>query len=455
MRDSQIVFLGAGKANVVVDLPIADLPSAPSSLRTSAAKMQRIALRVRRAAHKECAECYRALRAYAGCRDVITLGPALYNAIEAVVPPTHRKLITGATEATVVPNFASIPAHLLRVDVTAAEARGRAVDYAVEVKPKGAWQSPQVVGIVVDGETYWVEEAKRRHCRYGQMRCYKDVRDAKKDELPATMASAPPAHTEKTSSPSLPYCPNYLFRTSLSTREGLRRLMHSPQNNLKVVRCCPSGAQSPGGDPTMTTLTVSELCGVADAIDASGVLTPLSHLQLCGCAPPAADEPADVAADKQLPVLDVALLYRWSLAKDKDAVEWIMLPGDPAAHCSCTAPDTFSRALKVDEARRVRPMLDYETCKERFYVSTTARDVSLIIAVSSRRGAPDASTACSRLTGVPADVGGVFVQRGPDVYRVGVVDLDDKKHKTLHHYYLHDREIVEAFLNQHRTSLTK
>jgi hypothetical protein len=453
MVGAQIIFLGAGKANVVVDLPLHEIPNAPPPLCASGAATQRVAVRIRSTAHKECADCYRALKAYAGSRHVVPLPPALFKAIEAVIPPEHHNLIKGATEATIVPNFTSDPAQLLRMDLAAGDEPGRVADYTVEVKPKSAWEQPQVIGIVVDGTTYWINEAKHHHCRYAQMLIYKEARDAKKEEVHAKLRSISSTNTtELASSASSPFCPNYLFRPSLSSREGLRRLMHSPQNNLKMISHHPSRAQPHCSDPKK--LTVEELDGIADAIDESGVLGPLTHLQLCGCAPPCRDEPADVVASKSIPVLDVELLYRWCMAKDKAAVEWLVLPADPAAQCSCIATKEnhhHHKSVQRSEAQRVRPKLDLRTCAERFYVSTTARDVSLLVAVSSRRGEPDTSTAWSRLTGVPAEIGGVFVQCGMDVYRVGVVDLDDKRHKPLEHYYLHDQEIVEAFTkNKHR-----
>ncbi|KPI87998.1 hypothetical protein ABL78_2934 [Leptomonas seymouri] len=451
MDGSRIVFLGAGRANVVVGLPITDIPNAPLSLRTSV-PTQWAALRIRRAAQKECSECYRALKTYAGSRHVVCLESALYAAIEAVVPPKYLKLIEGATEATIVPNFTTNPASLLRMDVTPGKEPEPAAHYTVEVKPKGVWQQPQVIGIAVNGATYWIEEAKHRHCRYTQMRSYKEVRDSTEGEVAATVPAASPARSDRESQLNSPYCPNYLFRASLSSREGLRRLMEVPQNNLKV-----SGYDSSRALPHRVdtkTLTMGALDGVADAIDASDVLTPLSHLQLFGCAPPAKGEPADVVAAKLLPVLDVELLYRWSLAKDKDEVEWVVLPSNPAAHCSCVDPEANDRALNIGIARRVHPLLDFKTCVDRFYVSTTAKDVTLMISVSSLRGVPVASVPCSRFTDVPAEVGGAFVLRDIDVYRVGAVDLDDKRHKSLDHYYRHDRAIVETF-NKSRVARAK
>lgn len=441
MRESQVIFLGAGKANVVVDVPLTVIRNVPPSLLTSAAT-QRAALRIRGTPHNECAECYRVLKPYAGSRHVVPLDAALYAAIEAVVPPKHVGLIKGATEATIVPNFTNDPAQLLQVDVTAGDESGRLADYTVEVKPKSAWRQPQVVGIIVDGVTYMIDPTKHRHCRYAQMLSYKEARDSKEVETP-------PAGVDHTPSPNLPYCPNFLYQPALSSRDGLRRLMCSPKNNLKVISYHPSRAQSHPGDPKV--LTVAELDGIADAIDASGVLAPLAHLQLCGCAPPAKDDPADVAAAKEIPVLDVELLNRWSHAKDTEAVKWVVLASNPTALCSCTASETNNVAPTLEDARQVCPLLDLAACVERFYVSTTAKDVSLMVAVSSCHGSPDESSPCCRLTATPADVGGVFVQRGADVYRVGAVDLDDKQHKSLHHYYLHDREIVEAFVRSGRS----
>ncbi|KAK7195909.1 Inositol-pentakisphosphate 2-kinase [Novymonas esmeraldas] len=449
MEGAAILFLGAGKCNVVVDLPMSMVANTASpATRPGAPQTQRAALRIRSAAHKECPECYTALQAYAGERQVVPLAAELYAAIERVVPAKFHKLMHGASEATLVPNFTSDPAQLLSAHLASASPgeAGRVADYTVEVKPKSAWQPPQVIGVVVDGVAHWMEEAKQQHCRYAQMRSFKAVRDA------AEEAPAPVAVTTVDGAAG-PYCPNFLFRAALSSRDGLQRLVHSPQNNLKVISHHPSRELVHPGNPE--TLTAAELNGIADAIDASHVLAPLAHLQLYGCAAAGAEASLEETRSRSVAVLDAGLLYHWSTAQDKDAVRWLVVEADTEGLCSCTASVSLKDAADGSPARarpqQVAPLLDFATCLERFYVSTTAKDVSLMIAVSCRGGEPEsAAHEYAALRDVPADVGGgCFVLHGADVYRVGVVDLDAKTHKSLEHYHKHDRDIVTAFLAHH------
>lgn len=449
MDASSIVFLGAGKCNVVVDLPMRLVPSSLSSAsHPTGAATQRAALRIRNAAVKECSECYRALAAYAGRRRVVPLPADLYAAIASVVPANYHALMQNTSEATLVPNFTSDPVQLLQMDMAASDAAGRVADYTVEVKPKSAWRPPQVVGIVADGAVHWIEELKHRHCRYAQMLRYKEVRDMA-EEAPASVASATPHDCVRSAQlGSGLYCPNYLFRPALSSRRGLQRLMHNPQNNLKVISYHASRKGTHPGNPK--TLTVEELNGIADAIDASQVLAPLAHLQLYGCAPGSADASPEETQLRSVPVLDAHLLYHWSVAENKEDVQWIVLDTDPELLCSCTSITDENACKQASRAspRYVPPTLDYAKCLDRFYVSTTAKDVSLMIAVSCGRSQPVThASECAVLTNVSPEVdGGCFVRRGADVYRIGVVDLDAKTHKSLYHYYMHDKVIVSAFV---------
>ncbi|KAG5468010.1 hypothetical protein LSCM4_01097 [Leishmania orientalis] len=448
MDAAPIRFLGAGKCNVVVDLPVS-LVSGPSSSASHPActAAQRAALRLRNAPLKECPECYRALETYAGGRQVVPLPECLYAAIANVVPAKFHSLMRHASEATLVPNFTSDPGQLLQKGVTAPEVVDRVADYTVEVKPKGAWQPPQVVGIVVDGTTHWIDEVKHRHCRYAQMLQYKEVRD-EAGGAPALGAAASRCSASNDKDSNATYCPNYLFRPTLSSREGLQRLMKSPQNNLKVISYHASREGKYTGDPM--TLTVEEVNGIADAIDASGVLTPLAHLQLYGCAPPSADASPEEALSRSVPVLDAHLLHLWSIAENKEDVQWIVVDADPEAQCSCTSitDEDTSKPLSWANPRYVAPTLSYAACRDRFYVSTTAKDVSLMIAVSYGRGVPETSASDHIvLADVSPEVGGgCFVRHGADVYRIGVVDLDSKTHKSLEYYYMYDRNIVRAFM---------
>ncbi|GET92437.1 hypothetical protein, conserved [Leishmania tarentolae] len=449
MDTSSIVFLGAGKCNVVVGLPMHFLSSSLNSAsRPTGAVAHSAALRICSARVKECSECLRVLEAYAGCRRVVPLSEDLYAAIASVVPAKFHPLMQNASEATLIPNFTSDPAQLLEMDLAASGTAGRVASYTVEVKPKSAWHPPKVVGIVVDGTAYWIEEAKHRHCRYAQMLRFKKLLD-EGEEDPASVSPAAPHGCVR----SGPYCPTYLFRPSLSSREGLQRLMHNPQNNLKVISYHASRKNTHQGNPTM--LTVEELNGIADAIDASQVLAPLGHLQLYGCAPASTNASLDETQSCSVPVLDVCVLYHWSTAQNKKDVRWIVVEPDMEMPCRCTstADKDAGKQSSCASPQYMAPTLDYETCLGRFYVSTTAKDVSLMIAVSCDRNQPEASeNNCTVLTGVLPEVdGGCFVRRGADIYRVGVVDLDAKTHKSLNYYYMHDKDIVNAFMAHGRS----
>ncbi|KAG5494098.1 hypothetical protein JKF63_01933 [Porcisia hertigi] len=450
MGTSTILFLGAGKCNVVVDVPMSYVSGSLGSARCPGdVATQRAALRIRNAGHRECLECYRALEAFAGKRQVVGLPADLHAAIASVVPARYHALMQNASEATLLPNFTSDPAHLLKMDVTASDVAERVADYTVEVKPKSVWRPPQVVGIVVNGTAHWIGEVKRRHCRYAQMLRYKEVR-GKAEEGPAPMvAPAPRGSAGSVKNGGGCYCPNYLFRPTLSSREGLQRLLRSPENNLKVISYHESRRKNEHPcNPKV--LTVEEINGIADAIDASQVLAPLAHLQLYGCAPTSADALPEETPLHLVPVLDADLLHHWSTARKEDDVQWIVVDSDPETLCSCASlpDDNAAKRLCCANPRYVAPLLDYATCLDRFYVSTTAKDVSLLIAVSRSRGKPETSASGFVVVAdVPPEVGGgLFLRHGSDVYRVGVVDLDAKTHKSLEHYYLHDQNIVNAFM---------
>ncbi|CCW66436.1 unnamed protein product [Phytomonas sp. Hart1] len=80
---------------------------------------------------------------------------------------------------------------------------------------------------------------------------------------------------------------------------------------------------------------------------------------------------------------------------------------------------------------------------------TTAKDASILVSVSQPD--PAAANRASEPTRTPRVFHhpsyGVFVDYGfpkGALYRIGVVDLDDKTCKTLEHYFEHDTDILNA-----------
>lgn len=434
--DSTIFFLGAGKCNVVVALPttyFSHLPSLPSLPPSTA-------LRIRSAVYQECHVCYAALQDFAGWRHVIPLPAALLEKIYTAVPAKYHPLMQHSTEAVLMPNFTTDPRPSISVGVA---------DYTVEIKPKAAWRRPEAVGIIADGVTYYIQSSKYYHCRYAHMQPFKQLRDGATGTAASVLS---------------PYCPNYLYRADLSSREGLRRLAVSPQNNLKVLCHHPSHRVRIEAGLQRLLVEEDELDIIADALDASLVLPILQHLQLYGTAPQqrgctSQGEAArsDVAEAVDSMVLDIELLNRWASAQDPQSVKWLVLPplnedaernGD--VHCQCCGGE---RAVGLpvtppcfQDASPVSPPMDLKTSIERFYASTTARDVSLLVAVSLH------DTNAQNGAAPPMDKNatsteGVVIQVGNRLCRVAVVDLDDKQHKSLQHYAKHDASIVDAWKN--------
>lgn len=383
-------------------------------------------LRVSNSAQNEDEACYVALATFTGVRHVVPLPASVKADLLRAIPAKYHTLIKDSVEGALIPNFIVDPASLLRLRV---ENTSCTADWVVEIKPKAVWRQPRVVGLAVDGQLHFIHPVKRTRCRYTQMLWYKAARDG----------VAPPTSHHAT------YCPNYLFCAELSTAAGMHLLARGSKksNNIVLLAGSRVGVGTSSWDPAV-------LHGLAAAWDASGVAAPLANLQYCG-----------VSGEKCDAVLDIELLYRWANAEDPSSVAWLVdgtvteEGGASPTPCQCGTPLT---ALPTAEPSYVGlpPAVDLETCVKRFYSATTARDVSVIIAISMAT-VPEEDGDRKRATPAPRDVcsderGGVIVDYGfPNgaVYRVGVVDLDDKTHKSLGHYFHLDARIVAAFVQGH------
>ncbi|CAD2215790.1 hypothetical protein AGDE_06179 [Angomonas deanei] len=426
MSEPLFTFIGAGQRNVVLQVSDASkvLDSPPEELKTNCA------LRISNVPPCECENCYKALKPFCGMRESVPLPEALFNEAKSVVPEKFHRLIDGATVATVVPNFSADPGRILadparQRSVTEEERKG---DYTIEIKPKSIWQRPVVVGIIVDGgEPIYIHPAKLSHCRYSQMLYYKAERD-NDESLAQDVASS--------------YCPNFFYSKDLSSLEGFERLKQKAINNLKVISCHPSFKEKAAGGkvPPADVIADADLKGIADALDFSEIFQSVGALQLYGT----------YAEDysKVTPVLDIELLYPWTQAKDKESVQWLVLPADADLPCACTSEGYTPKTELLQQAVAQKPDITLETAIERFYCSVTAKDISLLLSrYCLRLVDPKNGVSVERIKDVLPSLGGVFVREGEDLFRVAAVDIDEKTNKTLDHYYEYDAKIVKAFEN--------
>lgn len=439
-------FIGAGQRNAVFGL----LPSffalagngddETPTMRSSAELQQGDGLtdmagRVSRDLnHSECLTCVEALQKYCGVHHLRRLHPLQRDLLLAhleAADPSHisfkqllcdalRNAETGVAMM-MMPNFSVNSLHFLRDLSTALCSLSRhpltaplpspTADMVIEVKPKSVWRPPEIVGIQIgDAEPIFIHPGKRSRCRFSQMQCLK--------RTGADMEREPP------------YCPNYLYRKDLSTLEGLQRLLRRPSNNLVVI----------AGESTCSPLHCS---AVAQALDASDLLPTLESLQLRGVA-------RNTEEKSHLPdhVLDIELLYPWTCASSDEAVFWIVEETNADLHCECVRNAPCSAMRQQEEGVRVRvaPWLSRDECVRRFYAATTARDVSIIVSLSSV-SCPvedvDLCTACF-LPGTAGSFTLTAVSGACYLCRVGVVDLDDKRRKSLKWYHERDAQCLRA-----------
>nr|CCC89983.1 conserved hypothetical protein [Trypanosoma congolense IL3000] len=446
-RGAAMRFLGAGACSVVMALSEEEArewcDSVPAPL------LWQLALRLSTRITRCCPVCCDLLTDFVGFQFDIEITENLKGRCAAAYPPLADRCMT-ALHAQLITNFSFDP-RLIQECCTPHNYIGASSGIArlgisqrsgltIEVKPKGLWKFPSVVGIVVDSVEYYLHPMKLRQCRYSLMQLLK----CKK------RSGACPA----TSSDRSSYCPNHLMLGDESSIVvALRRLVEQPANNMGVV--------SEGH--TLEDISEESLHVVSVALHRSGVLPRLADLQLFGS-----------ASDHEIPVLDVELLFRWSTARDMSSVKWIVtVPSEPAlpsADCCCQSgihplcgTTTQKRSFNT---RFIAPMLDFGECVKRFYASMTAKDVSLLVSLSSlAEGVLSSclkppSSPVAELSATSGGItseevssfryahGGVVVSVGHPavaVCRVGVVDVDDKSHKSLSHYFHRDHEVLAAW----------
>lgn len=443
-------FAGSGGANLVLGAPLSFFGEGTGS-KASTLVAIRIPLQTGGRIPCESSQCLQVLKAFTGTHERVNLTPQQVEAILSFVGP-HSQSELGITAA-VLSSFrnalqASVDAQqvlqavrlpyfgfvlhpristILQAAPTMSDRRSLAM---VELKLKAAWRPPRLVGIEVDGVKTFLHPSKRCVCRYSQMMCVKR----------SAAGSCPPAFTSED------YCPNYFFRDDLSSSEGILRLLRCPSNNLRVKRFpqCHHAAGDGGGSNAEETLSRGEAEVLARCVESSGVLPLLEELQLHGTNLSSAME-----TSRRLGVLDVELLYPWSLAKDASSVVWLVDGDcDPLTHCSCSHPSTALPLLDVESLHRVTPEASLEMCTELFYTATTARDVSIIVSMKKEPKGADSKMPMAEFS---SDAGMLLScsANGEDYQcQVGVVDVDAKHHKALKHYWLRDRICLESWMRR-------
>ena len=220
------------------------------------------------------------------------------------------------------------------------------------------------------------------------------------------------------------YCPNELFSMKQSKIESaLRKLLHTPQNNLALWI-------SDGETKVVGTSDLEKrlpfhiddfISACAKALEQSNVLDDILRVQALAGTLTAHDllEGTYQRTESELPEeFIVAKVCQCNQLAEKDTCDqelaWVV---------PCHSP--------------VEPV-------ERFYAATTVKDCSIMVTIekATERNAKGAFEADDgvHVTSMVGDV--------PFLCRVAVVDLDEKKSKSLQHYRKHELSITEA----HRAS---
>ncbi|KAG8347072.1 putative Inositol pentakisphosphate 2 kinase [Trypanosoma vivax] len=431
-------FIGAGSCSVVFafseeeERELVHLLGLPVNL-------SHFALRLSRLVTSQCPICLGALRQFVGWRCAVELTDGLRALCVDAYPPLGTRC-RDARHAELVSNFSVDPCRLWPPSVPEiGENKVGTVSLVVEIKPKSAWKQPYVVGISVDDQIYYLHPVKLCRCRFSLMRLLKEKRECKQ------LATVGVDHSL--------YCPNQmLLGDQLSIMDALLRLGQCPSNNLALISSSNDRDALDELDRTVVSVALKE----------SGVFPILVNLQLYGS-----------NAELEWPVLDIELLYRWSTARDASTVRWIVqdvhhsLAREVKCSCQMSVCERYDvMSSKIFSATHLLvPPLSLEECVERFYTSTTAKDVSVLVAFSGYREpalpSPVGSSFGPITTGAGIVSSGSVVSFGREslhggvmltidrpvqgVCRVGVVDIDDKRHKPLWHYFFLDQDILEAW----------
>lgn len=328
-----------------------------------------------------------------------------------------------------------------------------------EVKPKSSWQEPLFRaarfygpletenGVNAGEELRQLHPRKLSQCRFSQMQVWKEARKGKKRQQQETDAVHAPQR----------YCPNDLLMepTAVAKESALIALSLHPENNLKCIDIHESVA------PVQASSKEVECINTAACLSAASVA--LAHFDIC--ARITSLQLGGSLNVQQDTLLDVELLHHWLRCQREGGTDFQVLRRlsvaprneEQCSRCACKEGplEIVASPLEVDPTREewIRPPFSLNEALDSFYVSTTAKDLSLIITVERWSSVDDGGGAA---TPVPSLVSNtlpqitmissqaIAYQPSPSELikcRVGVVDIDCKRHKSVDHYFHQDADI--------------
>jgi hypothetical protein len=402
-----VTLLGVGGSAVVVGLA----PAEPGVPRLA----WRLPLQAGTPRHQPCRSCRSALGRwiphYSAPVGVITSRSALQQ-LRALLPsvpwPALDEIANAKHDSDV--QFAGA----LMLDVShpsphAAPALRMNGWWSFELKPK--WSSrPQIHRVTSAHVDLTVHPVKLQHERFALMQAYKARKAVLKGKMFATSR----------------YSPEQLFTGQfVLIRESLQALRESPQNNLRVRYVDGEAEHSRVVDLTLVPAEV--LDSVATLLAMDDVLQTVRRLQEYGR--------HGITDSGGLPVVDVELL------------QGLMVSGEASLAFHYTDGSVVTREWTPTLA---------EECLDAFYVSTTAKDASIVVQLSAMGCGPSATwapvldthhtTPAAGSQWIASDEGGALHGSGA----LFVLDLDSKKHKPLQWYHDRDQAILSAFLDQQK-----
>lgn len=370
--------------------------------------------------------------------------------IDTHVRPSERILLLEDFTSLIDPEFSDHSSTLLSTTT-------------FEIKPKSAWCAPRIIGARYtttsgdhsETDVRLLHPRKLCQCRFSQMMIWKDVSKKKVENSPRLLLQG---ETHRIDMPQLRYCPNDLLvnKSADAKLQALTALAQHPENNLKLVHQVGSCIGSPCEDGPKWPASDFSVVAAALADDALDVCDRFVSLQLHG----RFDENVSLMSN---PVLDVELLHHWQSCVRDGGSQFQLLTrqcADPDFCCDCHR-GIDAMCTKADEgASWTTPQMSLQEAVDAFYVSTTAKDMSLMITIE--RWATSDSVASSSSVSDCTCTEGIVSSTCPPTFvratsagvvkcRVGVVDIDTKTHKSIEHYFTQDADIcavVDAWAQQ-------
>lgn len=398
-----------------------------------------------------------ALLPYLGDHVMLPMSDYVSTLLAEMFPPSetqHSALLHSITGCCLMPNFsAPIPETTTRSTL-------RIVTY--EIKPKAVWEYPRYVGarfVLTDGRVVQrlLSPLKLHQCRYSLMQHWKCQQKRQKgfqDVVPLSK-----------------YCPNDLL-LHRNLQRSLQSLRSDPQNNFRKISdttICDSNAMKTTNGQVDEA---QDLFWLEKALSSVDVCQQLVALQRRGAA--CCSGGLNLETDIAHPVLDIELLQLWEQYTAKcnmlphsdvkeGSFELLHACAPPCDDCRCqekrAVPDATGRLHTVrSQGQWHAPRQAFESALDRFYVATTAKDVSVVVTLqhslsdsgTEQRASPPLNE-CSGGSWSRGCAGRTVALRDNNdssgiatTARIAVIDIDCKRHKPLDAYLRQDCDIVAA-----------